>query len=339
MNKNALCLFFLLSPLPGIADNIVDPVSFEQIWLQNNQRNIFRRYHYYNEQVQRENMNLYLIGVDAAPDRTISTSEGDREALISRLNIHYQSPQYLFLIDWLSAIPQPQTTEGFTYGDLIAARTWQFENDNAYLTFGVRQVSTPRSIVVDSERVFNAVDDATEETYSIFIHYNYHGYNLGTYYTEDRQIDALDFHIPLLMSDTQTISSTVYYYEARNEANLSERYEISLDYAALIGVHDIRSGIVATYLEDSDTFYVSNIFIHYTFPVSASFNVITGAYYSDIENEQTLPGGKLGLTWKPDDIDDIQLSFSIQKNAIGDFNALIIRDEPVFSFTLSSIID
>lgn len=329
----------LLISLQCAADTIIDPVSFEQIWLQNNQRNIIKRYHYYNEQVQRTSKSLYLIGIDAAPDRTIKTSDGNQEALISRMNIHYQSQTYLFLIDWFSAIPQPQTTEGFTYGDLIAARTWHFQASSSYLTLGLRQVSTPRSIVVNSEVVFNAVNDATEETYSAFVHYNYHGYDFGTYYSEDSKLDAVSFYIPISKSDKQILSSTIYYYGENIDADLSERYEISLDHTLLHNNHSFRSGVIAAFLQNTDTYYVSNVFTNYTSPAYSGIKILAGAYYSDIENEERLGGGKIGLVWRPEDMENFQMSFSVQKNAIGDFNALIIRDEPVLSFTLSSAFD
>lgn len=336
MKNTVITLLLFLFSLHCPAGTIIDPVSFEQIWLQNNQRNIFKRYHYYNEQVQSGESKLYLIGVDAAPDKTIKTSDGNKEALISRMNIHYQSQRYLFLIDWFSAIPQPQDTEGFTYGDLIVGRSWRFENINSYLTLGLRQVSTPRSIVLNSERVFNATSDATEETYSVFFHYNYRGYDLGTYYSEDNQLDALDFYIPISKSDNQSISSTIYYYGENNEADLGERYEVSLDHTWLRNAHNFRSGVIVTFLQDSDTYFVSNIFTNYISPVFSSIKIVAGAYYSDIENDESLPGAKLGLIWELSDLDNIQISFSVQKNAIGDFNALIIRDEPILSFTLTS---
>jgi len=336
MKNASLTLLSLVFYLPCSAATVIDPVSFEQIWLQNNQRNVFKRYHYYNEQVQSGLKTLYLIGIDAAPDKTIKTSAGDKEALISRMNIHYQSQNYLFLIDWFSAIPQPQDTEGFTYGDLIVGRTWHYQSNNSYLTLGLRQVSRPRSIVVNSERVFNATNDASEETYSVFFHYNYHGYDLGTYYSEDNQLDAVDFYIPISRSENQSISSTIYYYSSNPEADLSSRYEVSLDHALVHKEHSFRSGAIVTFLQDTDTSYVSNVFTNYTSPAFSGVRLVAGAYYSDIENEQSLAGAKLGLIWNTGSRENIQLSFSVQKNAIGDFNALIIRDEPILTFTVSS---
>lgn len=333
-----IALLFLLS-FHCAAGTSIDPVSFEQIWLLNNQRNIFERYQFYNQQVHREQQSLYLISVDAAPDKVVKTSDGEHDALISRMNIHYQSPQYLFLIDWFSAIPQPQTTEGFTYGDLIIARSWQFDNNNSYFTFGLRQLSTPRSVVVNSERVFNATDDASKESYSIFLHYNYQAYNLGTYYSEDNQLEAIDLFIPLSKSGTQSLSSKLYYYHANPAADLSERYEISLDHGLLINEHRFRSGVIVSRLADTGKVYVSNIFTNYSSPSYSVLNLIAGAYYANIENKDKLPGAKLGVIWQNVGMEDIQMSFTMRQNAIGDFNALIIRDEPIFTFTLSSKID
>lgn len=338
--KQAFCftLFFLMA-IHCRASTIIDPDGFEQIWQLNNQRNIFKRYQFYNEQVQRKQQSLYLISLDAAPDRIIATSDGEHDALISRMNIHYQSPQYLFLIDWFSAIPQPQTTEGFTYGDLIMARTWQYRDNDSYLSFGLRQVSTPRSIVVNSQRVFNAIDDASKESYSIFLHYNYQGYNLGTYYSKDKQLEAIDFSIPLSKTNTQSFSTTLSYYDASPLAMLSERYEISLDHSFLINEHSFHSGVITSLLKGGGTVYVSNVFTNYNSPSYSGIKLIAGAYYANIEKEDKLPGAKLGLMWRGIGLEDLQMSFTIRKNAIGDFNALIIRDENIFTFTLSSVID
>lgn len=333
-----ISLIFLL-PIQCAASTTIDPVSFEQIWLLYNQRNIFKRYQFYNEQVQREQQSFYLISLDAAPDKRIKTSDGEHDALISRMNIHYQSPRYLFLIDWFSAIPQPQTTEGFTYGDLILARSWQLSEKDSYLSLGLRQVSTPRSIMVNSERVFNATDDASKEDYSIFLHFNYRGYNLGSYYSKDKQLEAIDFSVPLLKSNTQSLSSTLSYYHAIPTANLNQRYELSLDHGLLLNEHIFHSGVIVSRLKDAGTVYISNVFINYNSPSFFSIKLVAGAYFAKIENSDRLPGVKLGLMWRQIGLEDFQLSLTLQKNAFGDFNALIIRDEPILTFTLSSRFD
>ena len=74
-------------PQAEVLANGIDPVSFEQIWFQNNQRNVFKRYHYYNEQVNAGSDNLYLLGFDAAPDKQIKTSAGVKDALMNSLSL------------------------------------------------------------------------------------------------------------------------------------------------------------------------------------------------------------------------------------------------------------
>lgn len=122
MNKIILATLFLLTPLAGFSNTIINPIDFEKLWLQNNQRNLYKRYHYYNEQVQLSSESLYLLGLDSAPDKKIKTSAGVKDALISRMYWHIQNQKYLFLVDWFSAISHPQETEGFTNGDLILGK-------------------------------------------------------------------------------------------------------------------------------------------------------------------------------------------------------------------------
>ena len=230
MHKSVLAVLLLFIPCAVFSETVMDPISFEQIWIQNNQRNLFKRYHYYNQQVQTTGESVYLFGVDAAPDSTIKTSDGDQNALLSRMHFHFQNEQYLFLVGWFSAIPQPHTTEGFTYGDLVAGYTWHNDERDAYLTLGLRQKSTPRSIVVNSETVFNAVSDASEEEYSLFIHFNYQGYDFGSFYSENNELEAASFNIPLVAFDQHTFTSTIAYYRENPEVDLQRRYELALNH-------------------------------------------------------------------------------------------------------------
>ena len=268
----------LLMCFPVSSATVIDPLSFEQIWLINNQRNLIKRYHYFNRQVQSSGDAVYLIGIDAASDKVIETSDGRKDALLSRMNIHYQSKQYLFLIDWFSAIPQPQTTEGFYYGDLVAAYTWQYEGNNSYLTLGLRQKSAPRTVIVNSQLVFNATDDASDQDNSVFIHYNYQGYDFGSYYSDENKLDALSFYMPLAEFDDQKLSSTLYYFGDQGENAFGERYELSLDHLLIYNSHNFSSGAIVTYLKSTDETYLSNVFTNYTSPANKSIRYVLGAY-------------------------------------------------------------
>jgi len=340
MNSILLAILLFLVPLTGYANSIIDPVDFEQLWLQNNQRNLYKRYQYYNEQVQRSNDSLYLLGVDAAPDKRIKTSDGVKDALISRLYIHYQSQEFVFLLDWFSAIPQPQTTEGFTYGDLVIGKTWRYQDRDSYLTLGLRQKSTPRSVIVNSETVFNAVSDATEEEYSVYFHFNYHGYDLGTYYSENNKLESAAIHIPVAGSGDHSLSSTVYYYSANPDLGISKHFELSLDHAVNDAAYKLRSGAIVGIYPDLNKVDIVNLFASYMAPVFSGVRFIGGLYYYfDVENEESLPGAKLGIAWSLQSPDNIRIGLSAQQNAVGDYNALIIRDEPILSFTLSAGFD
>lgn len=336
MNKIILTTLLLLIPVTGFSKTTIDPIDFEHIWFQDNQRNLYKRYYYYNEQVQLSSESVYVIGCDVAPDKKIKTSEGVKDALISRLYFHLQSQKYLFLVDWFNAIPQPQETEGYTYGDLLLGKTWRYQDGSSYLTLGLRRKSTPRSVVVNSETVFNATSDATEEEYSVFFHFNYHGYDLGTYYSEDRELESAAFYMPISKSDNHSLSSTMYYYRVIPNINLSERYELSLDHTFNKAEHSMRSGIIVSLLPDLNKVDISNVFTNYVSPALSNIKFIGGLYYYfDIENDENLPGAKLGIVWQPDILKKKQISFSVQQNAIGDFNALVIRDELIFTLTIS----
>lgn len=340
MNRIVLASLLFLLPATGFSTTTIDPIDFEQFWLQNNQRNLYKRYQYYNEQAQQDHENLYLLGLDAAPDKRIKTSEGVKDALLSRLFILYQSQEYLLLIDWFSAIPQPQTTEGFTYGDLVLGKTWRYPERNSYLTLGLRQKSTPRSIMVNSETVFNAVSDATKEEYSVYFHVNYHGYDLGTYYSETSKLESAAFHIPISKSDERSLTSTVYYYRAIPDLGISKHFELSLDHSFNNAAYGLRSGMIIGLFPDLNKADIINLFTNYVSPFFSAFRFTGGLfYYFDMDNGESLPGAKLGIAWHPESPENTSIGLSIQQNAIGDFNSLVIRNEPILSFTLSAGFD
>lgn len=338
MNKSLFLTLLLIMSLAGHAKSIISPADFEQFWFHNNQRNLFKRYYYYNDQIEHGLDSLYLIGADAAPDVKIRTSEGVKDALMGRLNIHYQSRKYLFLIDWFSVIPQPQETEGFTYGDLILGHTWQFKSNNSYFTLGLRQKSIPRTVMLNSETVFEVTSDATKEDYSGFFHFNYHGFDLGTYYSENNQLEAVAFHMPITATGSHTLSSTIAYYGEIPDINLNTRYEVSLDHIFEQSEHNLRSGMTCSLLPGSNEYGVSNIYSNYTSPSLYDISLIAGLYfYRDIENDENFPGARVGLVWQTGSQENnIRISFAVQQNAVGDIYALIIPDEPIMVFTLSS---
>ena len=340
MKSIILTTLLFLIPLSGYPSTTIDPIDFERIWLQNNQRNLYKRYQYYNQQVQNSREYIYLLGLDAAPDKRIKTSDGIKDALLSRLYIHYQSLEYVFVIDWFSAIPQPQTTEGFTYGDLVLGKTWRYEDRNSYLTLGLRQKSTPRTIVVGSETVFNAVNDATEEEYSVFFHFNYHGYDLGTYFSDSSKLESAAFHIPISKSDNRSLTSSVSYYGSVPDIGISKHFELAIDYAFNNDIYILRSGMIMGLYPELNKADLINLYANYISPDLSGISFLAGAfYYFDIENVERLPGAKLGFVWRQDELNTLRIGLSVQQNAIGDFNSLVVRDEPILTFTLSSGFD
>ena len=255
-------------------------------------------------------------------------------------DIHYQGQSFLFLVDWFSAIPQPQETEGFSYGDLVLAHTWRYVDADSYLTLGLRQKSTPRSIEINSETVFNATSDATEEEYSLFFHFNYHGYDFGSFYSEDNELEAASFYMPLADIDKHLFSSTISYFKESPDAELEKRYEVSLEHEYAWSQYQLRSGLVGAFLPDVSEQDIGNVFVDLILSELSGMRFVAGLYYyKDIENNESLPGAKLGIGWSHGGSEDIQFNISIQQNALGDFHALVIRDEPVLSFTITGWLD
>lgn len=174
----------------------------------------------------------------------------------------------------------------------------------------------------------------------MFFHFNYHGYDLGTYYSEYSEIESAAFHMPFSKSDDHSLSSTIFYYSDIPDIKLSERHELSIDHTYKKAAHNVRSGIIIGLLPDQNKINISNVFTNYVSPTFSDIRFIGGLfYYFDIENEENLLGEKLGIAWYPDFPETVRIGFSVQQNATGDYNTLIIRDEPIFTFTISSGFD
>jgi len=327
-----------LVAVPVYADKAIDPISFERIWLQNNQRNLIQRFRHYNNVVQKSGDSLYLLGIDAAPDRQIKTSDGIKDALISRMHVHYQSNNHLLLIDWLSAIPQPQEYEGFTYGDLILGKTWHNMVGMDYLTLGLRHSSTPRSTVVDSETVFNYVESASQSHYGLFVHAGLGDYQLGTFVSENEPIQTLILNLPTLKLGHHSLQPELRFSSENTRIGLEERYELGVEHRFEGKAHRVKTGVTLTSVPDLDETLISNAFASFVWRMTPTLSLIGGGYYyNDIEESEGLKGAKIGLAWSLEDKEEaMRIQVNIQKNAFGDFSALIIRDEPILVFTLSS---
>lgn len=319
------------------ASDVIGPDDFELYWLYNNQRNLLKRYYHYSEQARDSDRGVYLLGADSAPDVRIRTDAGEQDALLGRMHIHYQTNRYLFLVDWFSVIPQPQVTEGYTYGDLVAGYTWNFPDYDTYLTLGLRQQSTPQATTLGTETVFMVTDNASHDSYSLFVHLNVYGFDVGTYYSEKNGLDALALNYPLYRTGRQTLSSTLLYYGGKPESGISETYELSVDHMLATGEHVLRSGAAISLLTDQDESGLSNLFAVYTSPRWKDISMQGGLYYSrDFQRDDTVPGWKLGLVWHLGAFNSMNLSFGVQENAVGDFNALVVPDEPILVFRVAS---
>jgi len=329
-------LFLLLVPANSHAAGVIGPVEFERIWLLNNQRNLMARYHQRTEIFRRDQQPLWYLDIDYAPRQIIRTSAGDMEAILDRLGFYYQDADYLFLFDWLSLIPQPQTTEGFTYGDTIAARNWQVGEDYR-LTLGVRLQNSPKSIQLGGQTVFNLTDNASSDTLGGFLHLNYGDWDFGSYYSRRDGNQANSLNLSIIDSESRSVSTTLSYLGGAVERGIAARYELSLNHRELISQHELRSGITFAALRRENKSAVSNAYLLYSSPKAYGFRFSGGLFHTRlIEADETLNGAKLGVEYSFGGEEPVNVGYFIRKNAFGDIDAMVVKDEIVHSFTFFS---
>ncbi len=319
------------------AADVIDPNTFESIWQQNNQHNLIKRYHERNETINLDQLSSWYLDIDSAPNKTITTSAGDYDAIFSRMGIHYQSPQWLFLIDWLSVIPQPQTAEGFFYGDSVIAYTWHQTDSPDHLTLGINNRTIPRSTEVGGQTVFNYTSNASQDDISVFFQLNISGINLGTYYSNDNGVDNTSLYLPIFRTDRHTLSSTLIRHPTVTTTSDSHT-QFELDYRFQHRDHLLQT--VAGY-QQNDVIEngLNQLYLNYRTKLGHSLYLITGLYYrQDLLLDKTTQGEKLGLEIPVGsfDIDGSNIVFGIyyRRNAYGDFKAMVLEDEPIFSFNM-----
>lgn len=329
-----ICLFSLLMmPAYGQAAGAIGPDEFERIWLLDNQRNLMARYHQRTEIFRRNQQPLWYLDIDYAPKQIIRTSAGDMEAILDRLGFYYQDADYLFLFDWLSLIPQPQTTEGFTYGDTIAARSWQV-GDEYRLTLGVRLQNSPNSIQQGGQAVFNLTDNASSDTLGGFLHLNFGDWDFGSYYSRRDGNQAQSLNLSIVDSESRSVGVTLSYLGGAIERGIASRYELSLNHRELVSQHELRSGITLAALKRENKTAVSNAHLLYSSPRAYGFRFSGGLFHTCIvEDNENLQGAKLGIEYLLDMKGEFNMGFFIRKNAFGDIDAMVVKNEPVYSFT------
>lgn len=324
---------FLLFHAHGHAATVIGPAEFEQIWLLNNQRNVIARYHQRTERFRRDLRPLWLMDIDSSTNQTIRTSAGDTEAIMDRIGIHYQDPNYLVLIDWLSLIPQPQTTEGFTYGDTVLGRSWQ-RGEKLGFTLGGRLQTKPKSMQSGGQAVFNLTNNASSDSLGGFAHLNYGDWDLGSYYSrqDGNQANALQFII--VDSDTRGLSSTLAYLRGAPDRKIATRYELALNHREQISLHEVRGGITVS-LSGAKKTAVSNAYLIYHSPDAPGFRYSAGLFHTYLtDTNESLTGARLGMEYRFELDSEVGLGLFVRKNAFGDIDAMVVKNEPVFSFTL-----
>lgn len=332
-----LTITLIFFPFGGQAATVIGPSEFEQIWWLNNQRNIIERYHLRNEMLRIDHEPLYQIDIDSTSNQTIRTSAGAVDATMSRMGIHYQSSNYLFLIDWLSLIPQPQTTEGFTYGDLVLARSWRHDEKLAY-TLGGRMQTRSKTIQSGGQDVFNLTDNASSDSWGGFAHISYGEWDFGTYYSQRDGNQANALKLRIIDSGKRNLTGTIAHLGGVPERNISPRNEVSLHLREQVSLHEFRVGITAAALSGGSKTQLSNAFLTYHTPIHLHFRFSCGLYHTRlIDTDETLMGGKLGLEYIFEEQGvPVNIGLFVRNNAFGDIDAMVVRDEPVFSFRLSS---
>ncbi len=317
----------------------IGPVEFEQLWLLNNQRNLIARYQQRTDLLRRDPRPLYLIDVDSSANQTIHTSAGDREAILSRLGLHFQNTDYLFMLDWLSLVPQPQTTEGFTYGDLVLARSWKID-DRLGIALGGRMQTRPNTVQTGGQTVFNLTDNASHDSVGGFAHINYGAWNLGSYYSprDGNQANSLGF--TFLDTEVRTIAATFSHLGGIPERNLASRNELGFDLREAILGQNMHAGLTATSINGSGRSGLGNVFLTYRYAGGTAFRYIGGLYHTRIpETGERLGGYKLGIEYVFDMGGEVTLGLALRRNAFGDIDAMAVRNENVFSFRLQGRAD
>lgn len=335
MARNCMLVVILaLSASFAHAASSVGPVEFEQLWLLNNQRNLAIRYQQHEELMRKDPRPYYLIGVDSTANQTIRTSAGDRDAILSRLGMHFQNDEYLFMLDWLSLIPQPQTTEGFTYGDMVLARSWQFD-EGLGLTVGGRVQTRPNTTQVGGQTVFNLTDNASHDTVGGFVHFRYGAWDLGSYYSQKdgNQADTIEYTV--LDTEARRLSTTFSHLSGLAQRNIPSRNELGFNLKEYLYGQEMQAGVTASSINGSGRTGVGNAFLAYRHVSDNGLRYSGGLYHTRImESDESLSGFKLGLEYIFELHGEVSAGIFLRRNAIGDIDAMAIRDENVFSFRL-----
>lgn len=329
-----LSAIVLQLPAYGHAATVIGPVEFEQIWLLGNQRNVIARYHQRTERFRRDQRPLWLMDIDSSANQTIRTSAGDMEAIMDRIGIHYQDPNYLVLIDWLSLIPQPQTTEGFTYGDTVLGRSWQ-RGEKLSFTLGGRLQTRPKTMQSGGQTVFSLTDNASSDSLGGFAHVNYGEWDFGSYYSRQDGNQANTLQLIILDTDTRGLSGTLAYLHGAPDRSIAARYELALNHREQISLHELRGGLTVATLSGGNKTAVSNAYLTYHSPDTPGFRFTGGLLHTYlIDSNESLPGAKLGIEYRFELEGEVSIGLFVQKNAFGDVDAMVVKNEPVFSFTL-----
>ena len=334
MRINSLPVWLALFSIPLQSYAAIGPVEFEQIWWLNNQRNLIARYQQRNELLRRDPRPLYLIDVDSSVNQTIRTSAGEREATLSRLGLHFQNSDYLFMLDWLSLIPQPQTTEGFTYGDLVLARNWQID-ERWGIALGGRMQTRPNTLQVAGQTVFNLTDNASHDSVGGFVQLTYGPWNFGSYYSQHDGNQANAVGVTVLESDARTLAATFSHLGGIPERSLPGRNELALDLRENLYGQDLHAGATASAVNGSGHTGLGNVFLAYRYADGAAWRYSGGLYQTRIaETGERLPGFKLGVEYVFDMGGELSLGFSVRRNAFGEIDAMAVRNENVYAFRL-----
>jgi hypothetical protein len=336
LTKMLVALTTAIQPLCAVAATPIGPDEFEQIWLLSNQRNLIARYHQRAEQFRQDERPLFRLDIDAAPNQSILTSDGPMDAILDRIGLHYQSPKYLFLVDWLSLIPQPQTTEGYTYGDAVLGRSWLFEN-KVRLTLGIRMQTSPNTVQSGGQTVFNVTDNASHDTLGGFAHFNYGNWDLGTYYSRRDSNQANSLKYSFAEADTRDLYGTITNLRGFPERNIASRNELALNLRELISQHEVRANLTVASASGDAQVRLSNAYISYLSPEFRGFRFSGGVYHTYlIDSKESLAGAKLGMEYRFVMEGDMTVGAYVRKNAFGDIDAMVLKDKPVYSFTMAA---
>jgi hypothetical protein len=186
-------------------------------------------------------------------------------------------------------------------------------------------------------RVFNLSDNASRDQLGGFAHINYLGWDFGSYYSSQTGNQANSIYFPFIKTGSHQLGGTLTYLAGSSDLSISPRYELSLDDHYRYSQSVIQSGLTMAALSNPSITALSNAYLLYDRSMGDGLKTSAGVFYTYLpDSEESLPGAKLGIKYVMQMQGEFSMAFFVRQNAFGDINALVVKNEPVFSFNISA---